>query len=155
MITVADYFMGRDVRYSAALTAKIKANAAVTVHRVAQLLALAALDGVVLGIDEVTGTHVASGWRPPAVNDKTANAANGSTHLTAEGCDLQEASGRPFARWCLRNLDKLEAIGLWMEDPRWTPTWVHLQTRPPKSGRRVYVPSMAPAKTLPLPEQRS
>ena len=155
MITVADYFMGRDVRYAASLTAKIKANAAVTVHRVGQLLALAAQDDVEPGIDEVTGTHIASGWRPPAVNDATSNAAASSTHLTAEGCDLQEAGGRQFARWCLRNLDKLESIGLWMEDPRWTPSWVHLQTRPPKSGRRVYVPSSAPARALPLPEQRS
>lgn len=154
MITVAQYFMGRDSRYPKTLTLVIKTNAALWVHRVSQLLALAAADGVEPGIDEVTGNFMASGWRPPEVNDRTANAAATSTHLTGEGGDLQEnGSGRPLARWCLRNLDKLAAIGLWMENPQWTPTWVHLQTKPPKSGNRVYIPSTAPAKAPPLPEQ--
>jgi hypothetical protein len=56
-------------------------------------------------------------------------------------------------RWCLRNLNEMETIGLWMENARWTPTWVHLQTVPPLSGHRVYVPSALPPKAPSLPEQ--
>ena len=40
-----------------------------------------------------------------------------------------------------------------MEDPQWTPTWVHLQIVPPGSRRRVYIPSSKPALAAKLPEQ--
>lgn len=155
MITLANYWMGRDTAYAAALTPAIEANAALLLSRVNLLLEWADEGGVRPAIDARTGTPVASGWRPPAVNDRTANAGASSKHRTAEGVDLRDHPAREFARWCLRNVDALEEIGLWMEDPRWTPTWVHLQCRPPGSGRRVYVPSAAPALCAALPEQRS
>jgi hypothetical protein len=153
-ITEKDYFMGRDQRFPELLTAELKTNAAETVRRLNALLAEADRENIQPGINPGTGTHVSSGWRPPAVNDATANAAAKSTHITCEGCDIRDNAERGLARWCLRNLAKLEGIGLWMEDPCWTPTWVHLQTRPPGSGRRVYVPSTAPPKAAPLPEQQ-
>jgi len=84
------------------------------------------------------------------VNARTANAAKASTHLTGQGCDLQDHLDRRLAVWCLRNLYALESIGLWMEDPRWTggtgnkDPWLHVQTRAPGSGRRVFAPSSAP-----------
>jgi len=56
-------------------------------------------------------------------------------------------------RWCLKHLDVLETLGLWMEDPQWTPTWLHVQTIPPRSGHRVYIPSASPALVAKLPEQ--
>jgi hypothetical protein len=34
----------------------------------------------------------------------------------------------------------LEQYDLYMEDPLYTTTWVHLQTRPTKSGSRVFKP---------------
>jgi hypothetical protein len=40
-----------------------------------------------------------------------------------------------------------------MEDPQWTPTWVHLQMVPPGSHRRVYCPSSKPPMVAKLPEQ--
>lgn len=154
MITLTDYWMGRDKAYASSLTPEIRDNAVTTVHLVSALLAEAAADGVTPGIDEHTGTAVASGWRPPEVNARTSNAGAKSTHLTAEGCDLQDTKDRSLARWCLRNLRVLERLGLWMEDPRWTPDWVHLQTRPPGSGKRVYIPSAKPPLAKPLPEQK-
>ena len=96
---------------------------------------------------------MASGWRPAAINDATANAAKLSKHLTGEGIDLRDTGTRDLARWCLRNLDALEEIGLWMEDPQWTPSWVHLQIVPPNSHRRVYCPSSRPPLAARLPEQ--
>jgi hypothetical protein len=34
----------------------------------------------------------------------------------------------------------LRDLGLWMEHPDKTPTWLHIQTVPPGSGNRVFWP---------------
>lgn len=153
MITLPDYWMGRDVAHAAALTDKIIVNATLLLGRVNLLLAWAYGEHVTPALDAHTGTHVASGWRPPAINDATSTAAAKSKHLSGEAIDLRDSGTRDLARWCLRNLDALEEIGLWMEDPQWTPSWVHLQIVPPGSRRRVYVPSSRPALAAKLPEQ--
>jgi hypothetical protein len=152
MITLAQYWMGRDTKYAVELTAGIRLNAEDLLDRVNRLLAMAAEEGIAPAENEY-GSPVASGWRPSAVNDKTANAAAASKHMTGEGIDLRDNRPRAFARWCLRHLNELEDLGLWMEDPRWTPTWVHLQMVPPRSGNRVYVPSNMPALAQALVEQ--
>ena len=153
MITLADYFMGRDRAYQEDCTQEIRANAVLTVARVNLLLAAAEEEFVYPGTDEETHTQVASGWRPRGLNARTSNAATNSKHLTAQACDLQDTEGREFARWCLRNLEVLERIGLWMEAPRYTPSWVHVQTIPPGSGLRVYRPSTATPIASLLPEE--
>lgn len=149
MLIHADYWMGRDLTHHDELTDAIRANAAELLGRVNLLLSWAYRDNVRPALDKATGTHVASGWRPAAINDATANAAKLSKHLTGEGIDLRDTGTRDLARWCLKNLDALQEIGLWMEDPRWTgghggQNWIHLQICPPGSRRRVYVPSMKP-----------
>ena len=126
--------MGRDVTHAEELTDEINRNAKITVDRVNQLLDRAGRSGV----DEVR-----SGWRPKAVNDATSNAASSSRHLTAQAVDLADPD-RALAHWCVDHLDDLRQIGLWMEDPRWTPDWVHLQIVPPGSGKLVYIPSSKP-----------
>ena len=146
-MTLNDYWMGRDKSHARELTESIRRNAAVTVERVNLLLQVCAITP---GIDQITGTHVASGWRPLGINTSTANAATRSTHLTGEGCDVQDHVDRRLARWCIANLHELEAIGLWIECPRYTggrnnrDPWLHVQTRAPRSGRRVFLPSTAP-----------
>lgn len=152
MITLEQYWMGRDAKYPAECTPEIRVNAYQIVAKVNTLLAMAEVDGVEPALS-VRGDHVASGWRPEAVNDATANAAKNSKHCSGQAVDLADGAGRALARWCLANLDVLEQVGLWMEDPRWTPSWVHLQLVPPGSGKRVYVPSTAPALAKALPEQ--
>jgi hypothetical protein len=147
MITLAQYLMGRDLKY--ACSDEVRSNARLTVAKTNQLKALAVADGIEFPDDS---TEVASGWRPEGVNECTSNAAKLSTHIIAKALDTRDPK-RLFARWCLRNLDKLAEIGLWMEDPRWTPDWVHLQTVPPGSGKRVYIPSTKPASASALPEQ--
>lgn len=156
MISLKQYLMGRDATHAAELTAEIRANAQETVDRVNGLLKYAAEDGV-----EVS--EVASGWRPKEVNATTKNAAPDSKHMTGEACDPGDDEHRAFARWCLRNTgplcyqsgraDLLAEIGLWMENPMWTPTWVHLQTVAPRSGRRIFIPSENPPLAAALPEQ--
>ena len=133
MITLEAYWKGRDKEYPDELTESIKENAAETVRRVNELLALAEADtGFVF-------EEVASGWRPHAVNDSTANAATGSKHLTAQACDVRDPQGH-LDEWCVRNQDKLAEIGLWLELPKATPNWAHLQTAPPKSHARIFIP---------------
>ncbi len=81
---------------------------------------------------------VSSGYRSPEHNRKVGGAPN-SSHLTCEACDFRDAS-RELSNWCLANLDVLEECGLYMENPAVTTTWVHLQTRRPGSGKRVFDP---------------
>lgn len=155
--------MGRDRAYARDMSIAIERNVLELLSRANELLELMAADGVAPGVDQVTGNAVASGWRPPSVNARTANAATSSPHLTGEGLDVQDTwPERPVARWCLQHLDQLERVGLWMEDPRWTARvrpdggadpWVHWQSRPPRSGRRVFIPSTAAPTSPALPEQ--
>lgn len=155
-VSIEQYWMGRDVSFARELTGGIRVNAEELLGRVNLLLERAAAEGVEPGVDQMTGNAVASGWRPHGINDRTLNAAATSKHITAQAVDLQDNAHRDLARWCLRNLDVLEELELWMEDPRWTggaDPWVHLQMVPPGSGRRVYVPSTAPPRAAALIEQ--
>lgn len=142
LLTIEDYWMGRDKKYPGDLTAAIEANAAETVRRVNSLLAAYAEDSG-LPLPTKNGSHVASGWRPLAVNDATSNAAAKSKHITGQACDIYDPD-RDLARWCVNHQGILEQIGLWCEDPRWTPTWLHCQCVPPGSSRRIYIPSTKP-----------
>lgn len=144
MIIESDYYMGRDAKYPNELTDEIREHVAELLGRVNLLLSWSYADNVRPALDHITGTHVASGWRPKAVNDATSNAAASSTHLTGAGIDLRDNGTRDLARWCLANEESLAEIGLWMERPQWCPSWVHLQSAPPKSRRRYYVPSSKP-----------
>ena len=153
MITLPQYFMGRDKQFFADLTAEIRANAEDLIVRVNKLLQRAAADSVFPGRDQVTGAAVASGWRPPGVNARTSNAAKGSSHLIGRGVDLQDTPDRALACWCLAHEADLAEFGLWMERPQWTggaDPWVHLQSRP-VPGKRVYRPSMAEPTAALLP----
>lgn len=154
MISLEQYWMERDRTHAPDLTPEVADNARVLIERVNRVLSRAAQDNVLPGVDSASGTAVASGWRPRAVNDATPNAARTSKHVIGCAIDLRDTvPQRPLARWCLRHRKLLEGVGLWMEDPQWTPTWVHLQSVPPGSGDRVYVPSTRPALAAKLPEQ--
>lgn len=139
MITVADYWMGRDVSHGAELDDLTRANAAVTVGRAATLLRQAADDGLVLIPNPRTGSYVASGWRPTGINNSTPGAAVHSKHLTGEAVDIYDPGGA-VDDWCMSHTAALESCGLWLEHPASTKGWCHLQTRPPGSGRRVFYP---------------
>lgn len=140
MIDLKAYYCGRDASCSQELTDDIRRNAADTVAKANALLERAGFAHI---------CTVNSGWRPRQVNAATPNASVTSLHLTARAVDLPDP-GRALARWCVINLAVLAEIGLWLEDPRWTyddegKHWVHVQTVPPRSGNRVFVPSDKPA----------
>lgn len=130
MITLQDYWMGRDKEYPLALTPQIEKNAAMTVQLANMLL---------LKFGE--GRKVNSGWRPPAVNVATPNAAMNSKHMTGQAIDLADPDG-DLDEWLLSAEGQavLEELGLWMEHPACTKSWTHVQTVPPKSGRRTFYP---------------
>lgn len=62
-----------------------------------------------------------------------------SAHLYCQAADIADADGKLKA-WLQENIAKLEGWDLYCEDFNHTPTWVHFQINPPKSGRRVFLP---------------
>jgi hypothetical protein len=146
MISMEQYLMGRDVLYPDEYTEEIKFNATQT---------LLAINPLVTDFYNDTGISlvVASGWRPAEVNAATSNSAGNSWHIHAGACDLRDTQDRDFARYVAANQDKLVTYGLYVERFEWTPSWVHLSQHAPKSGKRFYIPSSAPAKCDRLPEQ--
>ncbi len=140
MIDLKAYYCGRDVSCGRELTEEIQRNAEETVARANALLERAGFAHV---------CSVNSGWRPRQINAATPHASATSHHLTGRAVDLPDPD-RALAKWCVNNLAVLGEIGLWLEDPRWTYDengghWVHVQTVPPRSGSRVFVPSDTPA----------
>ena len=133
MISPQDYWNGRDLTNVDELTPEIRTNADITMAKVSELL-----DRANAGADH----FVTSGWRSRAGNAATPGASATSKHLSGQAVDISDAD-RYLADWCAANLDVLEEIGLWCEDFRYTPRWVHFQIVPPKSGKRIFIPSMA------------
>lgn len=139
MITLADYWMGRDESHEHALTETTRANARETVHRVNALLAMMMADGVLLEANPRSGSLVNSGWRPPEVNASVAGAAPKSKHMSAQACDLYDPEGL-LDDWAMEHPEALAELRLWLEHPSATKGWCHVQTVPPRSGRRVFYP---------------
>src|SRR5690242_17400126 len=127
MITLDQYWMGRDKKYAAELTDEMRLDAQKTVD-----LANALLQE--FGHDR----GVNSGWRPPSVNAAVGGSKR-SNHMTCKAIDLSDDDGELDA-WCMANLDVLARLGLWLEHPDSTPRWCHVQTVPPKSGNRIFKP---------------
>lgn len=82
--------------------------------------------------------YVSSGYRPGTYN-KAAGGAPNSSHKTCEAVDFRDKD-RELTKWLLQNSKILEELDLYMEHPLHTPSWVHLQTRPTKSGSRIFKP---------------
>lgn len=138
MITLAQYWMGRDALYPTAMSPAIARSALTTIDLANRLLTLAKGAGILVHDTPEWGA-VASGWRPPAVNAVTKGAAVMSKHMTGEAIDLFDPDGS-LDRWLMLNQKVLKDLGLWLEHPDATPRWCHVQTIPPHSGNRVFVP---------------
>ena len=140
MITLNDYYMGRDRTHGHLLGSDLRANAARTVESATALLVLAKTAGVSLEANPRTGSLVNSGWRPPDINSSTPGAAARSLHMQGLAIDLHDPDG-DLDDWLLDNADTvLRDLALWLEHPAATKGWAHVQLRPPRSGRRVFYP---------------
>lgn len=137
MITLGDFYKGRDVAYAADLTEEIRNNALITLQRANRLLER--FYAAVPQATRVRGCN--SGWRPPAVNATVRNAAKKSNHLLGRAIDINDDDDL-LDKWLMTEAGQkaLADIGLWMEHPMATPRWAHVQTVPPASGRRVFHP---------------
>lgn len=62
-----------------------------------------------------------------------------SQHLYGAAADFWDGA-RKLQEWILNHVSEVEKIGLWFEDFSETPTWVHAQIYPPKSGKRFFKP---------------
>ncbi len=138
MITLADYYMGRDKTHAHILGSDLRANAARTVEAANKLLTLAKGAGVQLKPGQ--WGMVRSGWRPPDSNAGTKGASKTSLHMQCLAVDLEDVSGT-LGKWCMANADTvLRDLALWLEHKDATPTWTHVQLKPPGSGNRVFRP---------------
>lgn len=147
-IKMADY-LGH---YAADSSAAVRIAAGDLLLAVNDLLDAAAADGVELLENPATDSMVSGrgngGFRPPYVRV----GAPQSKHRTGHAVDVFDPR-RALAAWCVANPERLVECGLAMEDPRWTPTWVHLQDLLPASGKYVFIPSSDPPLAKALPGQ--
>lgn len=82
---------------------------------------------------------VDSGLRSEADQQRINPSAPKSKHLIGQAVDIADKS-RELRDWVIANMDKMEEIGFWFEDFDHTPTWVHFQIVPPRSGNRIFIP---------------
>lgn len=125
-ITREDYF-GR-VWHIATPSEDVESNARELLLRVNALLAAVGFK-----------TAVNSGWRPAAYNATVPGAAMFSKHITGCAIDLADPEGE-LDNLLYEDQRFLIEHQLWMENPLATKGWCHLQSIPPKSGRRVFIP---------------
>lgn len=141
VITLGDYWMGRDREYPTAMSPDLEKRAQITVDLVNRLLLKAGDAGVRIPVNQRTGSRLTSGWRPPTVNAGTPGAAPNSKHITGQAADIFDPEG-DLDEWLMTDMGQqtLVQIGLWMEHPSFTKGWAHVQTVPPRSGKRVFYP---------------
>lgn len=125
MITREQYLMGRDKQYPT--TEQMEVDIAILLHRVNGLL-----------VELNAGEKVTSGYRPGHYNVR-AGGARTSAHTTCEAIDLADPQGDTKKK-IIANPSILEKYNLYMEHPDATPSWCHLQTRPTRSGSRIFKP---------------
>lgn len=123
LLTVTEYLMGRATFDS--LSYEQASNIGGLIPTV---------NGLLLEFGEYRA--ITSGYRTPEAN-KAAGGSKTSAHLTCQAVDLEDDDGRLKA-FCTEEI--LDKFGIWMEHPAYTIGWCHLQTRPTKSGQRIFKP---------------
>jgi hypothetical protein len=108
-------------------TSEVRIKAADLAERVSRLVDH-------LGIKPI----ISSGFRTTEANRK-AGGSRSSAHLSGEAVDLEDKDGK-IAILINARPDLLATYDLYMENTNYTSKWVHLQTRPTLSGRRIFVP---------------
>lgn len=144
MITLQDYFQSKPH------PKEHEENAIILLELVDDYLRECAHLGVYnWPVDPDTGTHISGskggsgdgGYR--GVDSKTGTAK--SMHRIGNAIDifdpeqlLAKYTDTPIGR------EHLISAGLFIEHPRWTPGWLHVQSVAPRSGHRVFIPYNSP-----------
>lgn len=91
--------------------------------------------------------------KPMKVNDglrlsNTPYGAKASKHKNGQAIDLDDDDSGKLWFWVMEHMDLIQEIGLWLEHGCWTHstkgTWVHFQTVPPGSNKRIFIPDSNP-----------
>lgn len=118
-------------------TPERQTNALILLERVNDLTAYLLDKGVLFQINPATGSGVSGqtfgGFRPQSCHQGAPN----SSHKTGQGVDLYDPQDDIDGAI---DDDTLTKFGLFREAPSATRTWCHLTTRPPKSGKRTFLP---------------
>lgn len=105
-------------------------------------------DGIISNLMELRARLNQLEFKPPRVftctyrspeHNARVGGAKKSNHLTGCACDIADSDGL-LKDYLRTNPELLEECDLYAEDFDSTPTWVHLQTNSPKSGRRIFKP---------------
>lgn len=131
VVSLKDYWMGRDQTHFEELKPEIVANAKDLLAKVNALLNE-------IGVKSV---KVNSGWRPASINQANGGSKT-SKHLVGQAIDLDDDDKRTLSDKITDEL--LEKHQLFMEHPDATHgpkgTWTHLQTVSPRSSKRRFMP---------------
>lgn len=117
-ISKSEVLMGRDVQYKNDYTKEISDN----------------IDKLLICLNKFREAYgkpmqVSSGWRPATVNAAIGGAKK-SNHTVGLACDFQDKDGK-LAEFALK-MDKdgkLKEWGLWLENPKFTKGWIHLDIK--------------------------
>ena len=116
-----------------------QATALVLLDKVNALMMRALADGIVIAVNPKTQSEISGelygGFRP----QDCPIGAPGSSHKMGKAVDVFDPRCK-FAAWCVRNKSELANAGLYMENPKVTPGWVHLQTTVVPSGNVIFNP---------------
>lgn len=115
-ITLKAMMMGRDKTHAKELTPEIVKNAESTATRINALLT---------DLGWTDPAEVSSGWRPPSINGAVSGAAKKSLHMLGLACDLKDPKGK-LAKALAARPDLLEKHKAWLEDPKSTKGWAHV-----------------------------
>src|ERR1035437_101975 len=131
-ISKQEILQGRDLEYPNDYTPEISKN----------------IDNLLVAMTQIRSQYnhimiINSGWRPPSINSSVPGAAKNSKHLIGLACDLNDPDGSLW-QWVLNNLDLMQKLGIYFEDKRGTPSWVHFQLGPPSSNKRIFIPNTSP-----------
>lgn len=137
MITLQEYFGPHWDHPDATEERKANAERLLALCEKLELIALA--DGVRFPDNPVTGSGVSGntygGFRPQSCPQGAPN----SSHKEGLAVDRYDPSNEIDA-WCMENLKELNECGIYIEAPKSTPRWSHWTIKPPKSGKRVFIP---------------
>jgi hypothetical protein len=127
-LSLESYIGDKFPEYQAEWTPKHERSAKALLKRVKKAMLILSVDKPVIN----------SGWRPAAYNKKIGGARK-SHHIKAKAIDIGDRDKRIASILCQRP-QILDHCDLWIEHPDHTPTWVHFQSRPPRSGKRIFIP---------------
>lgn len=135
MIRLEEYF-GEKLR-----NAQHEENARRLMDRVNKMLDDAEDDGIIVPNDPDTGTQI-SGARGGSGDggyrlQTSATGAPNSKHKLGQAVDVYDPDDA-LDNWLTDQ--KLMFYGLYREHPSATPRWCHIQSVPPRSGRRTFMP---------------